>query len=101
MAPHARILRGNCLTFTSQLMRYNAAMTLQDRIAAAADKFRKTGEHPRQVHLTRTDAAQLQYELMAEGGKVAQDIMLHGIQKAVQTVCGLQIVWGSRSFGVV
>jgi hypothetical protein len=81
-------------------MRYNAAMTLQDRIAAAADELRKTGGNPRHVHLTRTDAAQLQYELMAEGGKVAQDIMLHGVQKAVQTVSGLRIVWRSESFGV-
>jgi hypothetical protein len=81
-------------------MRYNAAMTLQDRIAAATDKLRKTGGHPRQVHLTKKDAVQLQYELMAEGGKVAQDIMLHGIQKAVQTILGLRIVWRSQSFGV-
>jgi hypothetical protein len=82
-------------------MRYNAAVTLQDRIAAAADKLRKTGGHPQQVHLTRSDTAQLQYELMAEGGKVAQDVMLRGVQKAVRTVCGLQIIWGSRAFGVV
>jgi len=80
---------------------YNAAMTLQNRIAAAAATLRKTGGHPQQVHLTKTDAVQLQYELMAEGGKVAQEIMLHGIQKAVQTVFGLRIVWRSSSFGVV
>jgi hypothetical protein len=75
-------------------------MTLRERIAAAADRLRKTGGNPQQVHLTRTDAAQLQYELMAEGGKIAHEIMLHGIRRAVQTVCGLRIVWGSRSFGV-
>ena len=80
---------------------YNESMTLQDRIAAAAAKLRKTGGHPRQVHLTRTDAAQLQYELMAEGGKVAHEIMLHGVQRAVRNILGLRIVWGSRSFGVV
>ena len=76
-------------------------MTLQDRITAAAAKLRKTGGHPRQVHLTRADATQLQYELMAEGGKLAHDIMPHGIKKAVVTILGLRIVWGSRSFGVV
>jgi hypothetical protein len=76
-------------------------MTLQNRIAAAADKLRKTGGHPQQVHLTRTDTAQLQYELMAEGGKVAQDIMRGGIEKAVRNIHGLRIVWRSRAFGVV
>jgi hypothetical protein len=87
--------------FIMSKVRYNAAMTLQDRIAAAADKLRKTGGNPRQVHLTRADAAQLQYERMADGGKVAHDIMLHGVQKAVRNIRGLRIVWGSRSFGVV
>jgi hypothetical protein len=76
-------------------------MTLQERIATAADKVRMAGGHPQKVHLTKVDAAQLQYELMAEGGTVAHDIMLHGIQKAVRTIMGLRIVWKSRSFGVV
>ena len=75
-------------------------MTLQSRIAVAADKLRKKGGHPRQVHLTKTDAAQLQYELLAEGGKLAKEIMLHGIQKAVRNILGLRIVWRSSSFQV-
>ena len=80
---------------------YNTMMTLQNRIAVAADKLRKSGGHPHQVHLTKADAIQLQYELMAEGGKVAHDIMQGGIRKAVVSVFGLQIVWGSQAFQVV
>jgi hypothetical protein len=76
-------------------------MTLQSRIAALAENVRKAGGRPQQVHLTRADATQLQYELMAGGGQVAHDIMLHGIRKAVQSIFGLQIVWGSPSFRVV
>jgi len=54
-----------------------------------------------QVHLTKPDAAQLQYELLAEGGKVANDIMRDGLQKAVKNILALQIVWRSSSFQVV
>ena len=75
-------------------------MTLRERIDAAAAQVRSAGGHPRKVHLTKVDAAQLQYELMAEGGTVGHDIMLHGIKKAVRTIMGLQIVWKSRSFEV-
>lgn len=75
-------------------------MTLRERIAAAAAQVRRAGGHPRKVHLTKADATQLQYELMAEGGTVGHDIMLHGIRKAVVTILGLQIVWGSRAFQV-
>ena len=68
-------------------------MTLQHRITDAAEKLRKAGGHPNEVHLTKTDAVQLQYELMAAGGKVAHDIMRDGVQKAVQNIVGLKIVW--------
>ena len=76
-------------------------MTLQSRIAAAADELRRSGGHPSQVHLTKTDAAQLQYELLAEGGKVAATIMRDGLPKAVRSILGLKIVWRSSTFGVV
>ena len=76
-------------------------MTLQSRIAAAADELRRSGGEPHQVHLTKTDAAQLQYELMAEGGQVSTASMRNGLQKAVQSILGLQIVWRSPSFHVV
>ena len=76
-------------------------MTLHNRIATAAEKLRRSGGHPRQIHLTKTDAAQLQYELLAEGGNVAAANMRDGLPKAVQTILGLQIVWRSSSFHVV
>jgi hypothetical protein len=75
-------------------------MTLQSRIAAAAEKLRSTGGHPHEVHLTKTDAAQLQYELLAEGGNVANAIMREGLHKAVRSLLGLQIIWRSPSFFV-
>jgi hypothetical protein len=80
---------------------YNADVTLRCRITDAAEKFRKSGGHPQQVHLTKADAMQLQYELLAEGGQIARDIMRDGVQKAVQNIVGLKIVWGSPLFDVV
>src|SRR5579859_5967474 len=64
------------------------AVTLNARIAAAAEKIRSTGRHPHEVHLTKTDAAKLQYELLAEGGNVAAAIMRDGLQKAVRSILG-------------
>jgi hypothetical protein len=51
--------------------------------------------------LRTTDAVQLQYELLAEGGPVAHAVMQHGVGKAVSRILGLQIVWKSASFHVV
>jgi len=76
-------------------------MSLQSRIDAAAVNLRRSGGHPHEVHLTKADAARLQYELLAGGGNVARDIMRDGLQKAVQSILGLQIVWRSPSFYVV
>jgi hypothetical protein len=76
-------------------------MTLQHRIAVAADEVRRKGGHPHHVHLRQSDAVQLQYELLAEGGKVAHAVMQGGVRKAVSKVLGLQIVWKSTSFLVV
>jgi len=79
---------------------YNKAVTLKHRIAAAADKIRSTGGQPHEVHLTKTDAAQLQFEMLAEGGNVANAIMRDGLNKAVRNILGLKIVWRSPSFYV-
>lgn len=75
--------------------------TLKDRIAAAAAEVRRQGGHPHQVHLRPADAIQLQYELLAEGGKVGHAIMQGGVGKAVPKIFGLRIVWKSAQFSVV
>lgn len=76
-------------------------MTLKDRIAVAAAEARRKGGEPREVHLRPSDAIQLQYELLAEGGEVGHAIMQGGIGKAVSEILGLQIVWRSAHFSVV
>lgn len=87
--------------FAARRNGYNAAMTLKDRIAAAAAEVCRKGGHPRQVHLRVADAIQLQYELLAEGGEVGHAIMLGGVGKAVSSIFGLQIVWKSERFSVM
>jgi hypothetical protein len=59
---------------------YNTGMNIKTRIATAADKLRRSGGHPQQVHLTTDDAVQLQYQMMSEGGEFAHAIMRDGIR---------------------
>ena len=75
-------------------------VTVTSRINVAIAAFRKAGGEPQAVHLTKSDAAQLAYEVMAAGGPVAQVLMQHGIHKAVPTILGLKVVYRSPSFGV-
>jgi len=53
-----------------------------------------------EVHLTKTDTVQLQFEMLAEGGNVATAIMRDGLNKAVRNILGLKIVWRNASFYV-
>lgn len=76
-------------------------MTAHHRIATAAEQLCRKHVIPEKVHLTRADAAQLQYEMINQGGKVAHAVMQHGIGKALPRILGLQIVWRSRSFEVL
>jgi hypothetical protein len=98
LRPQMLALRG--FSTTHRHNGYNAAMTLQRRIAAAADEVRKRGGHPHEVHLRPTDAIQLQYELLSEGGELAHSIMQNGVGRAVPQILGLQIVWKSTRFCV-
>ena len=75
-------------------------MTLTSRVNAAITAFRSAGGEPQTLHLTKSDAAQLSYEVMADGGPVAAVLMQHGIHKAVPTLLGLKVVYRSPSFGV-
>lgn len=76
-------------------------MTIQRKIAAAASEVRKQGVQPHEVHLRPTDAIQLQYELLSEGGELAHANMQNGVGRAVPQILGLQIVWKSTRFCVV
>ncbi len=76
-------------------------MTLQSKIAAAANEVRKHGGQPHEVHLRASDAIQLQYELLSKGGELAHAIMQNGVGRAVPEILGLQIVWKSARFCVV
>ena len=75
-------------------------MSMKTRINIAAEKLQKTGVHPRHVHLTKTNALQLQTEMIAEGGELAHSILRNGMRKAMATILGLQIVWESLRFEV-
>ena len=118
MTPHIIRLSGFCTSATvdfqvvsreipianrsaAERFGYNASMTLMNRIAAAAAEVRKKGGHPRRVLLRSDDAIQLQYELLAEGGKIGRAVMQDGVGKAVSRILGLQIVWRSARFSVV
>ncbi len=85
----------------AHLFGYNAAMTLKDRIAAAAAEVCRKGGHPHEVHLRVADAIQLQYELLAEGGELGHAIMQGGVGKAVSSIFGLHIVWKCDRFSVM
>jgi hypothetical protein len=87
--------------FVTRRIGYNSLMTLKNRIVAAAAEVRKKGGRPQQVHLRPTDAIQLQYELLAEGGKVGKAVMQGGVCKAISNIFGLKIVWKSRRFSIV
>jgi len=80
---------------------YNGGMTLQSRIAIAAEELRMRGGHPVQVCLTPDNAARLQYELINQGGRLAHAIMQGGVRHVVRTISGLKIVWHCERFEVV
>jgi hypothetical protein len=76
-------------------------VTLRSRIAVDAEELRRRGGHPERLYLTTDDAICLQYELLSEGGLVAQRIMSSGLRQAISAIDGLTIIWRSEHFAVV
>jgi hypothetical protein len=75
-------------------------MTLLSQIAAETKELRGHGGHPDRLYLTKGNALRLQYELIAEGGERAHQIILSGVRRAVSEIDGLTIVWESQRFEI-